>query len=119
MKVETINNESHNVDVLEPIYTAIISNIQKSLSKGSDWIIDSVIEHNINISNLNPLAGSSYIKFAKVLDHPRKGLINIWNADDNEFFKCCLVRYLHPEDRRSARITKAIKIFQKDLILKS
>ena len=28
----------------------IISNIQKSLGKDSGWIIDSVLEHDINIS---------------------------------------------------------------------
>ena len=31
----------------------------------SGWIIDSVIDHNINISKYNPLAGSSYIKLPK------------------------------------------------------
>ena len=38
---------------------------KKNLGKGSGWIIDSVIMHNINISRYNPLAGSSYIKLAK------------------------------------------------------
>ena len=39
--------------------------IQKSLGKGSVWIIVSVIEQNINISKYNPLAGSSYINYQK------------------------------------------------------
>ena len=71
-------------DVFEEIYTTIISNIQKLLWKSSDWIIDSVIEHNISISKYNPLAGTSYIKLPKSLDHPRKGLTNIQNIDDND-----------------------------------
>ena len=50
----------------------LYQNIQKSLGKGSGWIIDSVIEHNISISKYNPLAGSIYIKLLKELDHPRK-----------------------------------------------
>ena len=50
-------------------YTTIISNILKSLGKGSGWIIDSVIDHNISISKYNPLAGRSYIKLPKELDH--------------------------------------------------
>ena len=45
---------------------------KKFLGKNSGWIIDSVIDHNINISKYNPLAGSSYIKLPKELDHPRK-----------------------------------------------
>ena len=52
------------------------------MGKRSGWIIDSVIEHNINISKYNPLAGSSYIRLPKKLDHPRKGSINIQNNDD-------------------------------------
>ena len=42
-----------------------------------------VLDHNINISNCNPLADSSYTKLPKELDHSRKGLINIQNIDDN------------------------------------
>ena len=87
--------------MFQSIYTTIIRDIQKSLKKGSDWIIDS--------------AGSSYIKLLKELDHPRKGLINVQNIDDNECFKWCLVRYLnhHP-----AEITKSDKEFAKRLDFK-
>ena len=67
----------------QSVYTTIISNIKKSLQKGSGWIIDSVTDHTITISKYNPLPESSYIKLPKELDHPRKGLINIQNTDDN------------------------------------
>ena len=77
--------------------------------------MDSVIDHAISISKYNPLAGISYIKLPKELDHPRKGLINIQNTDDNECFKWCLIRYLNPADHHSARITKADEDFAKRL----
>ena len=48
---------------------------------------------SINFSKEKPLSGSSYIKLPKVLDHPRKGLINIKNIDHSEFLKWSLVRY--------------------------
>ena len=83
----------------------VISNIQKSFEKGSDWIIDSIIDHNNSILKLllviqyncfqikdYPLAGSSYIELPRELNHQRKGLINIQNIDDNECFKWCLIR---------------------------
>ena len=117
-KVEIIINESDTEDVIQSIYITIITNIQKSLGKGSGQIIDSVIDHTISISKYNPLAGSSYIKLPKELDHPRKGLINIQNTDDNECFKWCLVRYLNPADHHPARITKADKDFAKRLDFK-
>ena len=85
--------------------------MQKSLVKGSGWIIDSVIDHTISISKYNPLAGSSYIILPKELDYPRKGLTNIQNIDDNECFKWCLVRYLNPADHNPRRITKTDKDF--------
>ena len=46
-KAETIINESGIDNVLKSIYTTIITNIQKSLGKGSGWIIDSVIIDSI------------------------------------------------------------------------
>ena len=61
----------------------------------------------------NPIAGGNYIKLSKELDHPRKGLINIQNIDDNKCFKWFLVKYLHPADHHPARIKNADKIFCK------
>ena len=61
--------------------------MQKSLGKGSGWIIGSVLNYTINISRYDPLPGSSYIKFAKELDHPQESLINIRNTYDNKCFK--------------------------------
>ena len=50
----------------------------------------------IRFSKYNPLAGCSYIKLPKELDHPRKRLNSIQNIANNECFKWCLVRYLNP-----------------------
>ena len=86
-KAEIMIVESDIENVFKSIYATIITNTQKSLGKGSHWIIYSVIDHTISVSKYNPLAGSSYIKLPKELDHPRKGLINIQNTDDNERFK--------------------------------
>ena len=84
-KAETIINGSEIDDnVFKSIYTKVISNIQQLLGNCSGWIIDSVIEHNTNMSKYNPLAGGSYIKLPKEFNHPRKGLINIQNTDHNE-----------------------------------
>ena len=94
-KTELIINERDIDGAFQSIYTTIITNMQESLGKSSGWIIDSINDHTISISKYNLLAGSSYIKLPEELDHPRKGLINIQNIDDNECFKLCLVRYLH------------------------
>ena len=85
-KAETVINKSDIDNIFEPISTTVISHIQNCLGKGSGWIIDSVIKHNINTSKYNPFAGSSYIRLQKKLDHPRKGLIHIQNIDSNKCF---------------------------------
>ena len=85
-KTEVIINESDIDDVFQSICTTNMTNIQKSLGKGSGWLIDSVIDHTISISRYNPLSGSSYIKLPKELDHARKGLIHIQNIGDDECF---------------------------------
>ena len=60
---------------------------QKSLAKSSSWITDSIIDSTISASKNIPLAGSSYFKLPKELDHPRKKTTNIQNIHDNECFK--------------------------------
>ena len=67
---------------------------------------------------MQSLAGSSYLKLPKELDHPKKSLINIQNIDDNECFKWSLVRHLNFADRNPARITKPDKDFSKMLDFK-
>ena len=76
-KAETNINENDTGNVFASIYATVISNTKKSLGKVSVWIIDSVTDHNINISKYNPFASSRYTKLPKELGHPGKGLINI------------------------------------------
>ena len=64
-KAEIIIYENDIDDVVQETYTAIITNLPKSLGKGSGWIIDSVIDLTISISKYNPLAGSNIIKLSK------------------------------------------------------
>ena len=64
-KPEIIINESGIDDVFKSIYSTIIKKIQGPLGKGAGWIIDSVIDHTIKISNYNSLDRSSYIKLPK------------------------------------------------------
>ena len=70
-------------------------------SKGSGWIIDKIENIWINISNYDPLLGSTYIPLPSKLNNPKKCLNNIKNKDI-ECFKWCHIRFLdltnsHPE----------------------
>ena len=64
-KAKSIINESDIDNVFESICATIIWNVQKSITKGSSWIIDSVKGPITNISKYNLLTGSSYIILPK------------------------------------------------------
>ena len=87
----------------------------KSLGKGSGWIINSVRDHNYNIQKNDHLITTYYIKLLKELNIGQKGLINIHSFDDNECFKCFLFRYLFPADQHPAKIIKVDKLFGNEL----
>ena len=55
-KAEIIINKIDIYDAFKSIYTTITTIIQKFLGKSLGWIIGSVIDHTISISNYNPLA---------------------------------------------------------------
>ena len=78
------------LNLFESAYNVILSNIRECLGKTLAWIIDSAVSYSINISQHNPISDSNYIKLPKELDHPKKGLINILNINDNKCFKWCL-----------------------------
>ena len=115
-KAETIINESDIYDVFQSIYTKIISNIQKSLGKAQAGL--TIQSLTIILVFQSIILSKKHLKLPKELDHPRRGLINIQNIDNNECFKWPIVRYLNPTDHNSKRITKANKDFAKKLDFK-
>ena len=74
----------------------IMARIGRWINQGSGYVIDSVNEHYINVVKYDPLRGNSHIPLPPELQHPRKGLINIQN-EDNECFRWCHVRYINPK----------------------
>ena len=76
--------------------------------EGSGWIIDKIEDIWINISNYDPLAGSSYIPLPSKLNNPKKSLINIKDKDI-ECFKWCHIRFINPTNSHPERINKQDK----------
>ena len=70
-KAKASINESDSENLFQSVYTPIISNMQIYLGKCSGWVIDSVLDHIINISKYSPLACNSYIKLPKELNHSK------------------------------------------------
>ena len=102
--------ESDIDDVFQSVYTAIMSNLQKPLGKDLSWIIVLVKEHNISLIPQLEAVISNYQQNQAIQE---KGLIDIQDVDDNECFKCSIVRYLNPSNHHPSTITKADKYFAK------
>ena len=93
---------------LNTAYEELKHNLDIWAERGSGWIIDKIEDIWINISNDDPLVGSSYIPLPPKLNNPKKGLINIKNKD-MECFKWCHSRLLNPTNSHSERINKLDK----------
>ena len=83
---------------LDEANSDILDFIDIWISEGSGWTIERIEKHFINFVKYQPLKGSSYIELPKESQHPRKGLINIQNKD-NECFRWCHIRHLNPQKK--------------------
>ena len=76
--------------------------------EGSGWTINSIVERQLVISEINSCEGCSYFPLPKELRNPIKGLVNM----KNEGSECCgssLVRYLNPVKKTQEKLEMLIK----------
>ena len=78
----TIINSEEIEEALERAAEEILNKIAIWISEGSDWVIENIISHFINIVSYVPLRGTSYLPLPEELRNSRKGLINIKNTDN-------------------------------------
>ena len=107
-KPQTITNQTEIFAALQKTQEEILNMIAQSVANGSNWIIESVDKHYLNIVQYNPTKGSSYIKLPEELQHAMKSLINMKN-EDNQCFRWCHIRHLNPKDTNPQRIKKSDK----------
>ena len=102
-KSKTITHPDMINDLIIEAEEEIRNKIGDWLSEGSNWVIDQILDHYLNIIEYTPLRGSSYIPLPKELRNPMKGLINLQNEDE-KCFLWCHVRHLNPEKKHPERI---------------
>ena len=86
----------------------IVESIAQFQMRGSNWRLRSVSRLEINTVTYKPLKGKSYIKLPDKLAS-KKAIINMKNKDD-QCFKWCVTRALHPVERNHPeRITKKLR----------
>ena len=91
-RVKTITKPNDIEPDLSKSRQEILNAIDKWVSEGLGWVIDSINNHHINVTTYKPLHGSSYIELPIELQNSAKGLINIKNKDD-ECFRWCHIRH--------------------------
>ena len=109
-KSKTVTNDDMITESIIIAEEEILNRIADWLSEGSQWVVDLILEHYLNIINYQPLRGGSYLDLPKVLKNPKKGLINPIN-EDNKCLLWCHVRHLNPEKRNPQRIKLTDKEF--------
>ena len=107
-KPQTIINNLEIIKALQLSKQQILNMISQSIANGSNWIVESVENHYLNVVKYEPIKGSSYIELPEELKHHLKGLINLKNKD-NECFRWCHIRYLNHQDKNPQRINKSDK----------
>ena len=102
-KTITIINEYEIDKKLEVAEEEILKTIGIWMSEGSQWVIDEILHHYINIVCYIPLSGNSYIPLPQELRNSKKGLINLKNTE-NKCFLWCHVRHLNPDKVHPERV---------------
>ena len=107
-KAKTVTNDDMIDELIGEAEEEISNKIADWISEGSNWVIDLILDHYLNIINYQPLRGGSYLELPEELRNSKKGLINLKN-DDNECFRWCHNRKLNPEKVHPERIKQKDK----------
>ena len=107
-KAKTITKPNNIEPELNMSRQEILNVIEEWVSEGSEWAINHIDSHYINVTLYKPLNGSSYMELPTELKNPKKGSINIKNKDD-ECFRWCHIRHLNPQTEHPERIKKEDK----------
>ena len=113
-KSKTITHPDMINELIMEAEEEILNKVADWISEGSNWVIELILDHYLNIIAYTPLRGSSYIKLPKELQNSMKGLINLQNEDE-KCFLWCHVRHLNPQKKYPQRIKLTDKEFAKKL----
>ena len=91
----TVTNKDEILKKIELAEEGILKRIAVCLSEGSQWVIDRILNHYINVASYIPLRGNSYLPLPVELRNSKKGLINLKNEDD-KCFPWCHIQHLKP-----------------------
>jgi hypothetical protein len=98
------DDNDHN---LNEAYQKMNASLEEFIHKGSNWVLNKIINMEINTVKYSPVAGSSYMDLPPKLRFSR-GLLNIQN-EDNECFLWSILAALHPVQMHPERVSNYIQ----------
>ena len=111
-----INLEKTEVkDILKEMIKEILNTLSIYLKNGSGWYFKEVIRLEVHIVEYKAMKGGSYIPLPNFIMR-KKAIINMENGD-NKCFLWSILRYLHPREKHSPRISD-LKKYENDLNFK-
>ena len=102
-------------DILSQMIKEIMEKLDNYQRNGSGWSFKKVIRLEIDIVDVKPIKGSSYIPLP-IFIMRKKAIINMENKD-KKCFLWSILRYLHPRKKHSSRINDLRK-YENDLNFK-
>ena len=102
------------IDALDNASDEIKNKVAVWISESSQWVIEVILRHYINIVKYVPLRGNSYLPLPEELRNSKKGLNNLKNEDD-KCFLWCHVKHLNPQKDHPERIKLSDREFAKRL----
>ena len=109
----TIMNSNEIIDAFDRASEEIKNKVAVWISERSQWVIEEILGHYINIVKYLPLRGNSYVPLSEELRNSKKGLINLKNNE--KCFLWCLAWHLNPLKNHPQRITLSDREFAKKL----
>ena len=75
----------------------VINSYDKTMDSGSQVLFDRVEKLQLKTAIFKAIRASSFVPLPQHLDHPRKGLLNVKNFNDDKcFLWCCLAAISRP-----------------------
>ena len=90
-----------DIDGMVKEFTSSVENFNK---RGSNWIVDLVVNFQITLAPYRPMQGSTFIRTPREIER-KKAVLNIQNRTDNLCFLWSVLAGIHPVDHNANRVT--------------
>ena len=96
-------------DIIGKMKKNIFENFEKmETAVGSGWALVKIQNLKLHFAEFKTLKGSSYVNLPDWIKN-KKAVINIQNKNDNECFKWCIPRAMHPIGKHQNLITNKLQ----------